>query len=266
MALSYPMPNATGGMAPVTITCTPPPGSMFPSGSSAVTCTAVDGGGRSATCGFTINVNAVPRLTRTRFMTFGDSLTEGKISLTRALLVDSPAHSYPAKLLRLLKERYTGQEITVINEGFGGERADESFSRFRDALSQHRPEAVLLMHGVNDLNGTHDGRVQLAADAMEELVKEARNRGSAPFVATLPPLGPGGKAACPECVEPYNSLVRRMAAAKGATLVDVHAAWGGRPGLMGADGIHPSEAGYEVIATAFFDAIKRTLESPAGKR
>ena len=82
----------------------------------------------------------------------------------------------------------------------------------------------------------------------------------------LPPLGPGGKAACPECVEPYNSLIRRMVSAKGATLVDVHAAWGGRAGLMGADGIHPTEAGYEVIAGAFFDAIKRTLESPAAKQ
>jgi len=199
-------------------------------------------------------------------MTFGDSLTEGKISLTLTTLVDSPSHSYPAKLLRLLTERYTGQEIIMLNEGFGGERADESLPRFREALSHDRPDAVLLMHGVNDLNGSQDGRVQRAADAMEELVKEARNGGRAALVATLPPLGPGGKAACPECVEPYNNLIRRMVAAKGATLVDVHAAWGGRAGLMGADGIHPTEAGYEVIAGAFFDAIQRTLESPAAKQ
>ena len=260
------MPTATGGTAPVTITCTPSAGTLFPSGSSPVTCTAVDGGGRSATCGFAITVSAVPRLSRTRFMTFGDSLTEGKISLTLTTLVDSPSHSYPAKLLRLLTERYTGQEIVMLNEGFGGERADESLPRFREALSHDRPDAVLLMHGVNDLNGAQDGRVQRAADAMEELVKEARNGGRAALVATLPPLGPGGKAACPECVEPYNNLIRRMVAAKGATLVDVHAAWGGRAGLMGADGIHPTEAGYEVIAGAFFDAIKRTLESPAAKQ
>jgi lysophospholipase L1-like esterase len=29
---------------------------------------------------------------------------------------------------------------------------------------------------------------------------------------------------------------------------------------MGADGIHPTEAGYDVIARAFFDAIRTTLE------
>ena len=54
----------------------------------------------------------------------------------------------------------------------------------------------------------------------------------------------------------------QAAARKGATLVDVFQAWGGRSELMGADGIHPTEAGYEVIADAFFEAIRRTLEGP----
>jgi lysophospholipase L1-like esterase len=79
------------------------------------------------------------------------------------------------------------------------------------------------------------------------------------FVASLPPVGPP-KGGCPECVEPLNDRVRAMAAAKGAVFVDVYAAWGNRPGLMGADGIHPTEAGYEVIARAFFDAMRATLE------
>jgi lysophospholipase L1-like esterase len=52
-----------------------------------------------------------------------------------------------------------------------------------------------------------------------------------------------------------------MADGNGATFVDLFAAFSGRPELMGADGIHPTEAGYETIATAFFDAIKRTLEA-----
>ena len=196
-------------------------------------------------------------------MTFGDSLTEGKISLTLTTLVDSPSYSYPAKLLRLLTERYTGQEIIMLNEGFGGERADQSSERFASALSRHHPEVVLLMHGVNDLNGAEDGRVRSAGDAVEDMVKQATSRGVATFVATLPPLGPGRKAGCPECVPPYNDFIRLMAGRRGATLVDVHQAWGGRAGLMGADGIHPTEAGYEVIAAAFFEAIRRTLESAA---
>lgn len=244
----------------MSVTCSPLSGAALAVGSHTVTCTARDTQGRQATCGFAVTVRAIPRLERTRFLTYGDSLTEGKLSLTVSLLVDSPAHSYPAKLMTLLRERYTAQQITILNEGFGGERASESFPRFRGALSTHRPEAVLLMHGMNDINATLLPGIQGAANAIEELIKESIRSGSTTFVATLPPVGPGPKAFCPECIEPLNDLIRDLAAAKGAVLVDVYAAWGGRSGLMGADGIHPTEAGYQAIAEAFFDAIRRRLE------
>lgn len=200
-------------------------------------------------------------MSKTRFMAFGDSLTEGKLSVTPTLLIDSPAHSYPAKLLSSLTALYPTQQITVINEGSGGERASEAFHRLNAALSLHQPDAVLLMHGVNDLNSTATGKTQAAVDALEDLIKAARARGLVVFVATLPPLRPP-KASCPECVEPFNQRLQRVVAAKGAVLADVHAAWGGRPGLMGADGIHPTEAGYEVIAATFLQAIRRVLELP----
>jgi len=244
----------------VNVTCTPNSGTLFNPGTTTVSCVAADSAGHNATCGFSVNVSAVPQLGVTRFMTFGDSLTEGKLSLTLSQLVDSPAFSYPAKLLAKLTERYSAQPITMLNEGLGGERAVDSVGRFKTALSADHPDAVLLMHGVNDLNAVGDGRVQAAVDALEEMVKAARQNNLATFIATLPPLGPGGKASCPECVDPFNDRVRSMASAKGAVLVDVNAAWGGRTDLMGADGIHPTEAGYEVIAGAFFEAIRRTLE------
>jgi lysophospholipase L1-like esterase len=47
--------------------------------------------------------------------------------------------------------------------------------------------------------------------------------------------------------------------------VDVHAAFGGTASsdLIGADGLHPTEAGYQRMADAFFAVIKATLEVPA---
>ena len=258
--VSFTAPVAVGGTAPVSVTCSPTSGATLPLGTHQVTCNAEDTRGQRATCGFAVTVRAIPRLERTRFLTYGDSLTEGKLSLTVSLLVDSPSHSYPAKLTTLLRDRYTSQDITVFNEGFGGERASESYPRFRGALSTHRPEAVLLMHGVNDINATLLPGIQGTANAIEELIKESVRSGHATFVATLPPLGPGPKAFCTDCVEPLNDLIRDLAAAKGAVLVDVYAAWGDRTDLMGADGIHPNEAGYQVIAEAFFAAIRRHLE------
>ena len=262
VAITFAAPARTGGSAPVTLTCSPASGATFEAGSTRVMCTASDSGGRSATCGFGVTVAAIPELTRTRFLAFGDSLTEGKLSRTLSLLVDSPPHSYPAKLLEQLRERYTAQEITVINEGFGGERATESLSRFMQVLAEHRPEAVLILHGVNDLNGADEARLQGAVNAVEQLVNHARDHGMTVFVATLPPFSPDGKAGCPECVDPYNDRIRDMVAVRGAVLVDVYEAWGARTDLIGADGLHPTEAGYEVVATQFFEAIRRTLEKP----
>jgi lysophospholipase L1-like esterase len=260
--ITFAPPARTGGSAPVTVTCSPASGTTFATGSTRVMCTASDSGGRSATCGFGVTVAAIPELTRTRFLAFGDSLTEGKLSRTLSLLVESPPHSYPAKLLQQLTARYTAQEITVINEGFGGERVTESLSRFTQVLAQHHPEAVLIMHGVNDLNGVDEDRLQDAVNAVEQLVNHANDLGMAVFVATLPPFTTEGKAGCPACIDPYNDRIRDMVAARGAVLVDVYEAWGARTDLLGADGLHPTEAGYEVVATQFFEAIRRTLEKP----
>jgi lysophospholipase L1-like esterase len=246
------------------VTGTPASGSLFPPGATNVSCTAVDSGGRNTACSFSVTVTSVPVLSVTRFMSFGDSLTEGKLSLSPTSLVDSPSFSYPAKLVEKLRSRYTSQEITVLNEGFGGERVSASLTRFRAALEADHPGAVLLLDGVNDLNASDDGRVQAAVDAMEQIVLITKAAGLPIFVATLPRFQSGPKNSCPECLQPYNERLRGMIAATGAVLVDVEAAWGEGTGLIGADGIHPTEAGYEVIAETFFQAIRNTLEKAPG--
>ena len=85
------------------------------------------------------------RLSRTRFMAFGDSLTVGEIP--------DPSTPYPIILQTELRSRYLSQanDIVVINAGVGGERLLNGVLRFEDAFAAHRPEAVLLMEGVNDL-------------------------------------------------------------------------------------------------------------------
>jgi lysophospholipase L1-like esterase len=269
VAVTYGSPQSTGGTAPVAVTCVPARDALFPAGTTAVTCTAADSAGRQASCTFPVTVKAIPRLLQTRFMAFGDSLTEGKLGGT-PFLVDAGPHSYPSQLKRLLDERYTGQTVEVVNEGFGGEVVADSDTvrRLAQALSTHLPGALLLMHGVNDLNESkidERERIQRTAEALDELVEDARHANIAVFLATLPPLG-GPKGSCPECVQPLNDQIRGIAARYGAVLVDVHAAFTGGSALMGADGIHPTEAGYEVLARTFFDAIRRTLEAPPAIR
>lgn len=258
VAVNYAPVQVAGGTGTVAVTCAPAADTLFPAGTTTVTCTAADGGGRQATCSFAITVTAIPRLRQTKIVAFGDSLTEGKLGGTQ-LLVDAGPHSYPSQLKDMLVERYTGQTIEVVNEGWGGEVVTEAetFRRFAAVLATERPGAVLLMHGVNGLN---EDDVDTFGRAIDELVEDARAMDIAVLLATLPQLGPP-KAGCPECVPPLNDHIRATAARRGATLVDIYAAFSSGTALMGADGIHPTAAGYEAMARAFFDAIRQTLEA-----
>src|SRR5215203_6199772 len=55
-SVTYTPPSATGGAAPVNISCAPPSGSSFPVGTNNVTCTAFDAQNRQAACSFTVTL------------------------------------------------------------------------------------------------------------------------------------------------------------------------------------------------------------------
>src|SRR5262249_9571638 len=53
---TFPAPTASGGSAPVTTSCSPASGSSFPSGKTAVTCSATDSQLQSSSCQFSMTV------------------------------------------------------------------------------------------------------------------------------------------------------------------------------------------------------------------
>jgi lysophospholipase L1-like esterase len=61
-------------------------------------------------------------------------------------------------------------------------------------------------------------------------------------------------------VDAYNAAISQAAKLEGATLVDLHlngAQISQHPEWLSADGFHPSEQGYAVIAKLFEDAYRR---------
>jgi hypothetical protein len=61
-----------------------------------------------------------------------------------------------------------------------------------------------------------------------------------------------------------NDAYRALAVRDNVVLVDSWAAFQGHESTyIGADGLHPSVAGQQVIARAFFDAVEAKLELPA---
>jgi lysophospholipase L1-like esterase len=276
IAVTYTSPTVTGGAPPLTSGCFPASGTLFPIGATSLLCTATDSKQRTDSCRFTVTVTQPPppspRISVTRFMAFGDSITEGLFAF---LINPSPPGSYPAVLQSLLRTRYTAQadSIIVLDEGLGGQRAadPDEFRRFTTALGADNPGAVLLLEGANDLNnGAAAGDAAAAipglVDGLRSMVREARRRGLPVFVGTLLPQRPGGsKAGAPGTVVPANDRIRSMVAAEGAVLVDLYQAFGGVPDpWIGSDGLHPSKVGLEKIAQTFFDILRARYEISPG--
>ncbi len=204
-----------------------------------------------------------PTLGITQILSFGDSMTAGTVSaaLPAFTLDAGRPESYPFKLQKLMTARYTAQTITVLNAGKAGEPAEQARDRFNGALSEAKPQLLLLMEGANDLNSPDESiDVSEIVSAMEDMVRDATLRGIPVMVATIPPQRVGGpKAAPPELLEKFNRDLRLMASKKGAQLIDVNAML--PLSLIGEDGLHPTEEGYQKLAEIFFDAIKTRYEA-----
>lgn len=278
-AITFDSPVVQGGVAPVSITCMPPSGTTFTVGTTSVTCTATDANARSGSCAFDVVVERPPTLTAVKFLAFGDSVTAGTLSrpCTSSAPADATAwmllaldipESYPAKLQNLLAARYVAQTVGVVNEGWPGEPAvGAGEERLPEMLEDHRPEVLLLLHGFNDLfaagrSRTFDTSVPRIAGALEDMVDTAKSRRVRVLLATLPALDAGGcRGAGAPGVTALNDLIRGIAADEGVGLVDLYVQLGGTPdGIIGIDGLHPTESGYTQIAQVWFEAIQRDFE------
>jgi lysophospholipase L1-like esterase len=206
------------------------------------------------------NANALPvALGVTRFVAFGDSLTFGTLSTFDGLFVfDVPSHSYPVRLELGLDVHHAPQNFVVGNFGNPGETvtASATFTRYQNMLGSVRPQAVLLLEGVNDLNG---GISQPAiSSALGQMLDYATLRGMAVLIATMPRIYDTSTRDRPdERIVPFNDEVRRLASARrNVHVVDLYTAFGTDRSLMGGDGLHPTPEGYEVMASTFLDAIE----------
>ena len=285
VTIAYGPPIVVGGAAPLATACAPVNGSKFPVGVNPVACTTTDSQQRTDTCAFTVTIlpppASTPLLSATRFTSYGDSITEGKVTAgsVKPYAVDpcvEPSSyrstAYPALLQGKLTQRYPAQAqaITVRNHGCGGEKAADAWAsgRFVNTLTADSPQVLLLFEGANDLRGTDTATIASAVDALKSMVQEARRRGVTVFLATLLPqrtvscgCGDPYRATGPALVPPANDRIRALAASEGAILVDLYQALGGVPGpYIDTDGLHPTLQGHELIASTFFGTITSRLE------
>lgn len=193
------------------------------------------------------------RLSRTRFMAFGDSITVGEIP--------DPTTPYPIILQTELRSRYLRQAdaIVVVNAGRGGERLLDGVLRFEDAFASARPEVVLLMEGVNDLLSLGP---DLATTLLQFMAQHAMSRNARVFLGSMLPTRPGGRLSQPVSnLLLFNSRMEAMARQQGVVYVDLYnTLLPEAASIISDDGLHPTVLGYRRIADVFFDAIRANLE------
>lgn len=290
VAVSFSDPTVALGKAPVSTVCTPASGTPFQLGTTTVQCVATDALQRTDSCRFTVTVAAPPRLSVTRFVAFGDSITwgeDGQNASTSSLSdrlrprVQVPLGStYPGVLQTLLSARYTTQSFTVVNAGCAGELAADDDSpcdpgrstrhRFDYTIGASNYQVLLLMEGANDLSEQFSNNDPSYADraitSLQSIIGDAQAAGIRVYLATLPPENPyasvpARRGQAYALVPAFNTRLASLAASQNAVLVDVYAAFNGdTTTLIGPDGLHPTVAGYAKIANTFFDRVRSTLE------
>ena len=260
--MEWDAPISTGGEAPVDVQCEPASGNVFDIGESTVRCTARDADSVEATCTFPVRVAVSRTLARTRFVAFGDSITQGQVPAAETFTIIEPLESYPYKLEQMLIREYPAQALRILNSGFGGEVPSAGAVRLPGVLDTERPEVLLLQEGTNGLTSA---RVSAYAASLRTMVSMARNRDIDVVIAYLLPVGPphtDSRPTKPAAVVQLNERIDSIAAEFGiGPPLDLYSAFEANPALMSFDGLHPTREGYTRIAELFADEIVRRYDA-----
>jgi acyl-CoA thioesterase-1 len=190
------------------------------------------------------------------YVAFGDSITRGDGS--------SAGRGYLPGLQARLQAQFS--EATIFNQGRDGTNSFEGADRIERNLGS-LPGYVLILYGTNDWNSPE---CQVAppchtVENLRKIVQFVKRVHSLPFLATLIPVNPAINADRNQWVATINTGIKTMAREEGAFLVDLNQAFqnqGGDLSRFFSDSVHPNDAGYDVIANGFFEAIAHGKAAP----
>jgi lysophospholipase L1-like esterase len=186
-----------------------------------------------------------PDLTEIVIVAFGNSITLGIGDVRR------PA-GYPFQLEQLLEMSHPN--AIVVNRGVAGEHTTQGLRRLDRVLSKDRPDYVLILEGINDINvQTSSATIVGNLDAMVRMVK---GRGAVPLISSLLPATKHGISI--NRIRTVNEGISAIAEREDIVFVDNYTAFGEDGDftlLLSDDGLHPNSLGYNVMAEEWFDGL-----------
>ena len=176
-----------------------------------------------------------------RVVFFGDSITD---------LWDLPSY-FP--------------DQSYINRGISGQTTPQMLIRFRPDVIALHPKTVILLAGTNDIAG-NTGRTTVAQiqDNLRSIVELAKYHQIRMILASLLPVSEGKSATRPSVkIQTLNDWIRQYCAENGCVYLDYHSHMVDDRGFLqshlSADGLHPNEAGYKIMAPLAKAAIARVI-------
>ena len=181
-----------------------------------------------------------------RVVFMGDSITEG-------WHFTGPDGSFPGK--------------PYINRGISGQTSPQMVLRFRQDVIDLHPKVVVILAGINDIaENTGPMTLEETEDNLKSMADlAAANHIRVVLCSILPafdfPWHPGLEPA-PK-VDAINIWMKAFAADKGHVYVDYHSAMkdprDGLPATLSKDGVHPTPAGYALMAPLVEAGIAKAL-------
>jgi len=173
----------------------------------------------------------------------GDSLTYGWIV----------SKGYLDFLGEMLREKYPKARLSIVGSGIPGDTADSGLFRVQEKILDERPDCVLVEYAINDAECGYT--VPEFARSIQAIIDRIRGAGDADIVLVTSVHVDDRQRA--ELLDPFYRELEELGETNGLPVARVHAYWRERIGggvehlsLVQADGVHPTVAGYRLMAEA----------------
>lgn len=156
-----------------------------------------------------------------------------------------------------------------INRGISGQTTPQMLIRFRPDVLAHKPKAVVILAGTNDIAG-NTGPMSLDAiqGNLMSMAELAKANGIRVILASVLPVSdyirPQTARRPPDTIKALNNWLQNYARQNGHIYLDYFSAMVDEQGFLkkdlSYDGLHPDEKGYEVMEPLAAKAITTALK------
>jgi lysophospholipase L1-like esterase len=155
-----------------------------------------------------------------------------------------------------------------INRGIGGQTTPQMLIRFRPDVIAFKPKVVVILAGTNDIAGnTGPSTLEMIEDNITSMAELARVNNISVVLSSVMPvcdyIRPQTARRPPEQIIALNKWLKDYAAANNLVYLDYYTPMLDEKGMLKKeitdDGLHPNDAGYELIAPLAEKAIATAL-------